>query len=122
MEKRKIGLAGENWAALFLWLHGVRIIKRNWRSKGFEIDIVGYFYKTIIFVEVKSQLISRKTLYFQPRNRVNTKQKQHLINASNRLLNYSISKQYKTRFDIIEVILKPKQLPSIKWIKAITNE
>lgn len=50
---RVSGYDAESAAADFLQTQGVRIIARNFRSKGGEIDIVGIDKDTLIFVEVR---------------------------------------------------------------------
>lgn len=50
---RSSGYDAEGAAAQFLHGKGVRIIARNVRSKGGEIDIVGADRDTLIFVEVR---------------------------------------------------------------------
>lgn len=50
---RTSGYDAEGAAAEFLQSKGIRIIARNVRSKGGEIDIVGIERETLLFVEVR---------------------------------------------------------------------
>ncbi|MHB8146812.1 MAG: YraN family protein [Vulcanimicrobiaceae bacterium] len=50
------GLAGENRAIALLEAEGYRIIERNARVPGGEIDIVCLDGRTLVFVEVKQRL------------------------------------------------------------------
>ena len=123
MNNKRIGLAGENWAALYIWFSGVRIIKRNWCTMNFEVDIIGYINQTVIFFEVKTLVLTSNTKYLDLKARVKPKQLRHLHNAAAiyvKLNNKSAN--FCFRFDIIEVILIPKKLPKIKWLKGIKDE
>jgi len=55
MNNRQFGTAGENMAAEILQLQGYRILKRNYRCKMGEIDIVASKGTGITFFEVKSR-------------------------------------------------------------------
>ncbi len=55
MNTRKIGAEGENKAVQYLVKKGFKIITRNFRKRGFEIDIVAIDRNNVIrFVEVKT--------------------------------------------------------------------
>lgn len=55
MDNRKIiGQTGEDRASAFLEKNGYTIIKRNWRTRTGEIDIIVSKGEFIVFVEVKS--------------------------------------------------------------------
>ncbi|WP_211091383.1 YraN family protein [Pseudothauera rhizosphaerae] len=47
------GHAAEELAARFLAAHGMRILARNVRCRGGEIDLVGLVRGTVVFVEVR---------------------------------------------------------------------
>lgn len=47
------GMAGEDRACRFLLEKGYKIVDRNFRFRGGEIDIIAYKDNTIVFVEVK---------------------------------------------------------------------
>ena len=47
------GRRGEGWAALFLRLHGWRIVARRVKTPRGEIDLVARRGRTVAFVEVK---------------------------------------------------------------------
>lgn len=49
------GRAGEEAAAVFLERHGYRVLQRNVRLPGGEIDVVCFDGSTLVFVEVKSR-------------------------------------------------------------------
>ncbi len=58
-----LGAAGEEEVSQYLQRIGMRIIDRNWRIRGGEIDLVCEDAGTIVFVEVKTRT---STLYGTP--------------------------------------------------------
>ncbi len=58
-EKRRrahaLGLSAETWAAWYLRLTGWRILKRRYKTKAGEIDLIAKKRKTVAFVEVKAR-------------------------------------------------------------------
>ena len=55
MRGHRLGVAAEERAAAYLATLGFRILKRNLRDRGGEIDIVAQDGGTIVFVEVKAR-------------------------------------------------------------------
>ena len=53
MNKRLIGAEGETAAVRYLEEHGYQIIKRNYRNRYGEIDIIAELGNVLVFVEVK---------------------------------------------------------------------
>jgi len=53
VNKRQIGTFYETCACEYLQEHGIRILKRNYRCKAGEIDIIGKDGNCIVFFEVK---------------------------------------------------------------------
>ena len=51
--KKELGDWGEDWAALYLRLHGYSILERNYRCRQGEIDIIARRRGIVAFVEVK---------------------------------------------------------------------
>jgi putative endonuclease len=57
--RARLGKAGEDAAAAHLRALGYRIVKRNLRGPGGEIDIVAWDGDTLAFVEVKTRASAR---------------------------------------------------------------
>ncbi len=55
LNRRVVGLLGENTAVRFLRLQGWRIVERNWRMGRYELDIVARDGEELVFVEVKTR-------------------------------------------------------------------
>jgi putative endonuclease len=53
--KNPLGEAGERYATDYLIKNGYKILDRNWRIRGGEIDIVALYKSTLVFVEVKTR-------------------------------------------------------------------
>lgn len=63
-EKQRIGAIGEDIASMFLVKRGFRVIRRNYRKKYGEIDIICEKDEMLHFVEVKTvscENVSRET-------------------------------------------------------------
>ena len=54
-EKQRQGQQGENAALAHLQLHGLRLVERNFRCKGGEIDLIMQDRHSLIFVEVRQR-------------------------------------------------------------------
>ena len=55
MNRAQRGRAGEDAAAALLEAHGYRIVGRNVRLPGGEVDIIARDGETVVFVEVKAR-------------------------------------------------------------------
>lgn len=55
MSNTDIGNKGENLACKFLQKNGYKILERNYRIRGGEIDIVAKDGETLVFIEVKTR-------------------------------------------------------------------
>ena len=54
-DTRRLGVRGEQLAVRHLRRQGYRIVERNFRAAGAEIDIIASQGNTIVFVEVKAR-------------------------------------------------------------------
>lgn len=57
--RRRIGAAGEQFAADHLTRRGLQILERNYRTRWGELDIVAFDGRAIIFCEVKCRVANR---------------------------------------------------------------
>lgn len=55
MTKQTVGNQGEELACQYLKKRGYRILERNYRIRGGEIDIVAKDRETLVFIEVKTR-------------------------------------------------------------------
>lgn len=101
---REIGICGEEIAEKYLLRKRYRIIKKNFRCKLGEIDLIVEKKGVIIFVEVKT----RTTLdYGEPFESITTYKR----NRIKRLAEYFLmNEKYQNKlvqFDVISIKLKP---------------
>lgn len=59
MNKRAVGAAYEDKAAIFLEKNGLKILERNFRSRQGEIDVIAQDGECLVFVEVKYRTTQR---------------------------------------------------------------
>lgn len=105
------GMSGEALAINYLKKKGYRILKKNYRTRFGEIDIIACKDDVVVFIEVKT----RNTDAFGAPEESVTKQKQERIKKA--ALCYL--KKFKTipsvRFDVISIELKTE--PDIRHIE-----
>ena len=109
-----VGNRGEELAAAFLERNGLRIVERNFRCKGGEIDIVAKEGSTLVFVEVKS----RKTLtYGVPQLAVTPFKQRQISKAALTWLARNRLHDTPARFDVIAILLEDNYRHQIEHIK-----
>lgn len=96
----ELGEKGEEEATQYLISEGYKIIDRNWRMHGYEIDIIAETDEYIVFVEVKTRT---SAMYGNPEDFVNRKRQKRLIEAANIYLN-DFDIDTPPRFDIVGLI------------------
>lgn len=109
-----VGIRGEELAVSFLERSGLRIIERNYRCKGGEIDIVARDGKTLVFVEVKS----RKTLSFGvPQLAITPFKQRQISKAALTWLSRNRLHDTPARFDVIAILLDGDYRHQLEHIK-----
>lgn len=94
-----IGKSGELLASTHLVQLGFKILKRNWRYRHFEIDIISEYQEFMVFVEVKYR---KNNSFGNPEDFVSRKQQKRIIEAANAyLIENNIVKE--ARFDIVAI-------------------
>jgi len=100
-DRKKLGRASEEAAALFIRNNGLRILVQNYRCRYGEIDIVARDGECLVFVEVRS---SRGNHFANPKESIGTKKRRTLSKVA---LNYLKEKgliESRSRFDVVTVI------------------
>lgn len=98
--KRAVGTQGEQLAVRFLKKRGYKILQRNYRYRGGEIDIVCYDHGTIVFVEVKTRYSAG---YGPPELSVTDIKKRQIAKVA---LHYVAAKKIENRdlrFDVVSI-------------------
>ncbi len=104
MFKKEKGKIGENIACKYLKENNYEILKRNYRCKQGEIDIIAYDKnkEELVFFEVKM----RSTLkYGAPSESVQKVKQNHILKTAKFYKYKNKIKNTPIRFDIIEVFL-----------------
>lgn len=117
MDTKTLGKRGETLACIFLILKGYRIIKRNYRTKTSEIDIIAKKGSTYIFAEVKTRSSHTFTKAVEA---VDTFKQQRIIKGAMSFLSDS-TEDVTLRFDIIEVYRNKDSLLRRYRINHIQN-
>ncbi len=117
--EQPLGPRGEKLARRHLKRNGLKILARNYRCPGGELDLVALDPSTkgelgesaICFVEVKTRRTDR---YIDPASAVDSGKRRRLHKAANHYLAArSAAQDHPTRFDIVSVVLPPGGEPSI---------
>jgi putative endonuclease len=110
-----VGSLGEEVAANFLVGKGYKILERNFRCKGGEVDIIvsDPSDKSLVFVEVKA----RKDLsYGVPQLAVNSFKQRQISKAALTWLSKMRQHDQNARFDVVAILLDANGLHKVEHI------
>lgn len=99
------GQAGEEAAARYLSERGCRLLERNYRCMGGEIDLIAQRDGFLIFCEVKARKLGDPQLS-RPAEAVTPQKQRRIIRAAVQYMQEHPS-GLQPRFDVIEAILSP---------------
>jgi putative endonuclease len=99
--RRALGAAGEACAAEFLGRSGFRILARNLRSGGVEIDVIAARRGLVVFVEVKTRRSQNAGL---PEEAVDARKQQRLVAGAAAWLREHPGVAARIRFDVITCV------------------
>lgn len=97
-DRRRIGAEGEARAAAHLAARGYRILARNVRADGVEIDLVAERAGTLAFVEVKTR---RSRAAGAPEEAVDARKRARLVRGAVAWLAEARPRRRSIRFDVI---------------------
>ncbi|MDF2502560.1 MULTISPECIES: YraN family protein [Clostridium] len=100
-----IGSFGENLATEYLQKMNYKIVKRNYRCKIGEIDIISTSNNFLCFAEVKTRY---ESMYGTPGEAVNRKKQIKLYKIAQFYIMQNNIFNLNFRFDVLEVILNHK--------------
>lgn len=120
---KDLGNRGEHAACRFLKKSGMKILARNYRCPGGEIDIIALDpstrrtsqAETIVFVEVKTRATETAA---GPLSAIDAHKRSQVKKAAQYYLRHHPAKGYLTRYDAVAVIIPPgrKQKPAVRHI------
>lgn len=122
--RNRNGAFGELYANRFLRDNNYDIINTNYRTRRGEIDIIAWDNsvrdkrgKTMVFIEVKALT---KTDLMLPREKVNLTKQKHILSAARTFIIINRIEN-PVRFDIIEIYLDGKEIPSAEKIVQLKS-
>ncbi len=117
MSTLPIGKHGEDLACKYLEQNGYKILERNYRIRGGEIDIVAKDGEYLVFVEVKTRWSHEFGL---PAESVTGWKIRHLLKAANFYLMKINWGDGPYRLDFVSIDYANSSTPKIELIKNIT--
>ena len=113
-QNQATGQQGEQAAADYLLRSGYKILERNFRSRGGEVDIVARDRQgCIAFVEVKTR---RSLAYGLPQQAVTTRKQRQISKGALSWLSRNRLHNSSARFDVIAVLLQNGAEPQLEHI------
>ncbi len=118
---KALGNRGETFACRCLKKAGMKILARNYRCPGGEIDIIALDpstrrtsqAETIVFVEVKTRAAETPA---GPQSAIDAHKRNQVAQAARYYLRHYPAKGYLTRYDVVAVIAPPGQKPTVRHI------
>jgi len=112
---RSVGNLGEEIAAGFLIARGYRILERNFRCKGGEVDIIARdpADRSLAFIEVKAR---RGLSYGVPQLAVTPFKQRQISKAALTWLAKNNQHNQNARFDVIAILLSEDGLHKVEHI------
>lgn len=112
--RTEIGRHSEQYAEHYLKQQGLRLLERNYRCRGGEIDLVMQDNRTLVFVEVRY----RKHLSFGgAAASVDWRKQQRLVHAAEHYLQRQRTGDRPCRFDVIAITPGDDGTPQLQWIQ-----
>lgn len=112
--KDSFGKWGEEYAARYLKVRSLEIIRRNWRSAAGEVDLVARTEQTYVLCEVKT----RRSLEFgHPSEAVDSQRLSRLTAASELWL--EIHPGSSVRVDVIAIVADGRRI-DVEWIQGVS--
>jgi putative endonuclease len=96
-------------AAAFVRRHGYRVLTRNYKTTGGEIDLVCRHGDVLVFVEVKTRA---EVDVVRPAETIDARKEEALRSAARRYLELLNREDVTYRFDAVEVRLKAGEIPA----------
>ena len=111
--KQVAGITAEDLAATHLTRAGLRILMRNYRVRGGEIDCIALDGDTLVFVEVR---LRRNARFGGAAASIDRRKQQRIIHAAHcYLLHFPRQTERPCRFDC--VLLNSLDDADVEWIK-----
>lgn len=113
-ERLSLGRSGEEKAAKFLKRLGFKILRRNYRCRLGEIDIIAKDRNELVFVEVKTRSSASHGL---PAQAVNKRKQGQIIKAAQTFLMETSLHDHPARFDVVAIQVGREEKTEINHIR-----
>ena len=117
MNKTALGKKGEEIAEKFLIQKGYKIVEKNYRIRGGEIDIIATDQNTLVYVEVKTRTTDE---FGYPEESVTPRKIKHLVKTTKFYRNSRQNLPQLERIDVISIDLSDPRKALIRHIKNVT--
>ena len=97
---QKFGRTSESIAAKVLKKKGYKILEKNYRSPGGEIDIIAKDKDTLVFVEVKARM---SETYGNPKESVTIGKQQKISKTAQYYFKEKKLSDFRARFDVVAI-------------------
>ena len=109
-EKHTRGKFGEDYTADYLLNKGMKIISRNFRRKGGELDIVALDGRMLVVVEVKARKSGSLT---DGLDAMTVTKRRNIIRTAQRFIDETDVDFDEMRFDVAELTLTTEKIPRV---------
>ena len=104
LKRKEVGARGEKLAVDFLKKRGYKIVRRNFRCREGEIDIIVQYGDCVVFVEVRTK---KGSGFGTPEESVTLSKREKLISLTNAYLQGCDNPPTSWRIDVVAVELAP---------------
>jgi len=108
-ENINLGRTGEETAVVLLKENGYKILKRNYKTRFSEIDIIARDKDTICFVEVKTRFSDR---FGAPLESITLAKQKKIYRSALCFLKENNFFDHKARFDVVAITFRDKKAQS----------
>jgi putative endonuclease len=98
--KQALGREGERIAELFLKKKGYKLVERNYRCRGGEVDLIVLDRRVVVFVEVKTRTDYG---FGSPLEAVEPRKQRRMILAAQLFLHQKKLHERDARFDVVGI-------------------
>ncbi len=103
MDKRELGIKGEDLAAVHLRNRGYDIVARNYITRSGEVDIIAFKDGVLVFCEVKTRV---EGIYGNGREAVDERKQIKIRKCAERFIQSTGFKYDYIEFHVIEITLE----------------
>ena len=112
MNRKTIGDKAEQHACDYLQRRGLRLLRRNFRCRGGEIDLIMQHHDTLVFIEVRYR---RRTAWGRAAETISPGKQSRLIRCAQHYINRYRQWNTAARFDVVCIEGEPGEI-KLEWI------